>query len=44
MRSVALKAVLTGRVTPLGPRGMPSGIDKTAVPGPVYLDIHGPAP
>jgi len=38
---VRIDALLAGRVRPFGPKGVPSGIDKTAVDGPVRVTIVG---
>ncbi|MEO3434566.1 MOSC domain-containing protein [Inquilinus sp. CAU 1745] len=39
--TVAIRAILVGTVSPLGPRGVASGIDKHAVSGPVAVRIDG---
>ena len=38
---VRIDALLAGRVRPFGPKGVPSGIDKTTVDGPVRVTIVG---
>jgi len=38
---VVVDQILTGNVAPLGPRDVPSGIDKRAVAGPVFLGREG---
>lgn len=39
--AVTIGAILTGRVAPLGPQRIPSGIAKTPVPGPVDIGLLG---
>lgn len=39
--TVAIRAILVGTVSPLGPRGVASGIDKHAVSGPVAVRFDG---
>ena len=41
MNGPALAAVLVGRTAPLGPSGVPSGIAKTEIEGPVAIGPHG---
>ncbi|KAI3589415.1 hypothetical protein D9X30_4998 [Cupriavidus sp. U2] len=38
---VRIDALLAGRVRPFGPKGVPSGIDKTAIDGPVRVTTIG---
>lgn len=38
---LTIEAVLVGRTAPLGPKGVPSGIAKSAVSGPVRVGPHG---
>ncbi len=41
MTSKALLSLLTGKILPLGPRGVPSGIVKGPVSGPTNLTVTG---
>jgi MOSC domain-containing protein YiiM len=39
--NIPIAAVLAGRVKPFGPKGVPSGIEKTVVSGPVRITKLG---
>jgi MOSC domain-containing protein YiiM len=41
MPTITVQQILTGALRPLGPRAVPSGIDKHPVGGPLYLGAEG---